>query len=351
MMLIGMNLLALLTFLQLASGMLVMDSEIPLKKCRYFEDRKYNLNQVLCKDLKLLDIPDNLRSNVEVLDARENRIRELRNNSLKRYSNLRFLYLADNFVQTIPEGAFESTYYLEVLDLSKNGLTDLPKSLFRMNNLRNLYFEENQLHDPVFEVTGVTAPLKWLYLSGNKLTQIPRLSPIPLVTILNVSHNQITRVTTEDIAPLCLLEYLDLRDNPIQFDQKTCECYTFKEWIKFRKINLNMTVDCPKNLQKKCAFGQHVKPEMRFSNRTMTLFSSCQAILKTRAEAMKARTTWIWIASCVGAFIGCIFIALCCMHRNNRNKRRHLKEQNILTANNANTTEQLLNKETKHETA
>ena len=78
----------------------------------------------------------------------------------------------------------------------------------------------------------------------------------------------------------------------------------------------------------------------------MSLYSGCVTNLRDRAEARQARSTWIWIASCIGAFVGCIFIALCCMHKRNRNKRQRLKEQEIhaSSANNANT-ETLLNKE------
>ena len=173
---------------------------------------------------------------LQVLDARENRIRELRNDTLSPYTSLKYLYLLDNFVQFIAENAFEPTYYLEVLDLSKNGLLELPRSLFQLTALRNLYLNDNKLKDSVFNISGIRSPLAWLHLSNNRLTQLPRLSPLATLTILNVSHNEIQRISTEDIAPLCSLQVLDLRGNPIVFDQSNCECYEFQQWINFRKI-------------------------------------------------------------------------------------------------------------------
>lgn len=174
-----------------------------------------------------------------MLDARENRIRELRNDTLARYTSLRFLYLQDNFVQSIAERAFEPTYYLEVLDISKNGLTELPSTIFQLQSLRNLYLSDNKLADAVFNVSNVCSPLQWLHVSSNRLTRLPQLGHMSTVTVLNVSRNYIERITTEDIAPLCSLQVLDLTDNPIRFNQSSCECYEFKEWMVFRNIKVS----------------------------------------------------------------------------------------------------------------
>ncbi|XP_011496368.1 PREDICTED: amphoterin-induced protein 3 [Ceratosolen solmsi marchali] len=322
-----------------AGSMILMDPELPLKKCRYI--RSYDLLQAQCKDLKLNDVPNNLQTGIEVLDARENRIRELRNDTLSRYMSLRYLYLQDNFVQTIAEHAFGPTYYLEVLDLSKNGLLELPKSLYQLQSLRNLYLSDNQLTDAVFDVSGIRSPLQWLYLANNKLTRLPKLSPLTTLTLLNVSHNSINHITTEDIASLCSLQIFDITGNPIRFDQNNCECYELREWISFRGIKLKLPLDCPPAVRERCSI-------VEFSNRTMSLYSTCLANVRNRVEARKARSTWIWIASCIGVFISCIFVALCCMHKRNRNKRQRLKEQEVLASNNANT-EQLLNKDVSHE--
>lgn len=67
-----MNLLAFLLLIiggQVRSGagagsMILMEPELPLKKCRY--SRVYGMFQAQCRDLKLNDIPPNLQSSIEV---------------------------------------------------------------------------------------------------------------------------------------------------------------------------------------------------------------------------------------------------------------------------------------------
>ncbi|XP_014208037.1 insulin-like growth factor-binding protein complex acid labile subunit [Copidosoma floridanum] len=278
---------------------------------------------------------------IKVLDAKENRIRELRNDSLSKYTNLRYLYLQDNFVQQVADRAFEPTYYLEVLDLSKNGIFKLPSTIFQLQYLRNLYLNHNKLKDEVFNVDGVKSPLQWLHLADNLLTQLPQLKSMVTVTLLNVSYNDIAKITADDVAPLCSLQLLDLTGNPVRFNATSCECHEFKEWCKFRKITLKSNIDCPAGMEKYCVYNS----PRDFPNRTLSLHNNCLLSLRDRAEAQKARSAWIWIASCIIAFMFCIFVALCCMHKRDRGKRRQLlKEQQIHAANNANT-EQLLNKE------
>ncbi|OXU22094.1 hypothetical protein TSAR_003230 [Trichomalopsis sarcophagae] len=340
-----MNLLALLLLLLVggqvssagAGSMILMEPEVPLKKCRY--SRAYGMFQAQCRDLKLNDVPANLQSSIEILDASENRIRELRNDTLSRYSSLKFLYIQDNFVQQVAEGAFQPTYYLEVLNLSDNGLFELPRSLFQLQSLRNLYVNSNKLGDSSFNVSGVRSPLNWLHASNNQLTRLPRLAPLAMLTKLNVSHNHISRLSSEDIAPLCSLQLLDLTGNPLKFSENNCECHEFNKWIKKRSIQLipKPQLECPSSMRDRCSL-------IEFSNRTMSLYSGCLTNLRDKAEAQKARSTWIWIASCIGAFVSCICLAFCCLQKRNRNKRQRLKEQEIHAANNANT-EQLLNKD------
>lgn len=93
-----------------------------------------------------------------VLDATVNRLRELTNESLTPYKSLAYIYLGDNFIQNIEEGAFANQHYLQVLDLTQNGCDNLPKSLFQLPYLRTLYLGHNKLADAVFKVE-VTSPL------------------------------------------------------------------------------------------------------------------------------------------------------------------------------------------------
>lgn len=104
---------------------------------------------------------------------------------------------------------------------------------------------------------------------------------------------------------------------------------------------LKFQLDCPLSLREHCSM-------VEFSNRTRALYSGCVSNLRNSEAAKRARSTWIWIASCIGAFVGCVLVALCCVHRRSRDRRQRLKEQEVLATSNANT-EQLLNKDAHHE--
>ncbi|KAL0111731.1 hypothetical protein PUN28_013134 [Cardiocondyla obscurior] len=311
----------------------VVDRNPSVKKCRY--NRDYSMLEASCSNLELHDIPTNLKADIEVLDVTVNRLRELTNDSLVPYKSLAFIYLGDNFIQNIEEGAFAKQQYLQVLDLSQNGCDVLPKSLFQLPYLRTLYLGHNKLTDSVFKVE-VTSPIQLLQLTRNRLTKIPRIGPQPALLTLNVSENMITSIDTEDLAPFCSLKLLDLSRNMIKFDNVGCECQTVNAWMKLRQIKItpgffNCTTYSP---IEDCA-------NVQFSNRTYELYNECSTIIEQKVQTEKARSAWILVASCVAVFLFIIFVALFCVHKRNRRRRRKQKEQQQLTANNANT--ELLN--------
>lgn len=83
----------------------------------------------------------------QILDASYNRIRDLSPASFGRYTDLQYLYLADNMIQTIEPGTFSILQHLEAVDLSYNALTTIPVELFSLPLLRNLYIYSNNLND------------------------------------------------------------------------------------------------------------------------------------------------------------------------------------------------------------
>ncbi|KAG7207729.1 hypothetical protein KM043_009344 [Ampulex compressa] len=310
---------------------LVMDQEVPLKKCRY--SRAYSMLQVRCTNLGFTAIPSDLKTDIQILDASMNRIRELTNESLAPYKNLAYIYLGDNFIQIIQEATFSYQHYLEVLDLSTNGLDDLPKSLLQLPYLRKVYLADNKFADTVFKFEA-KSPLVFLQLSKNKLTRIPDLGLVPTLSHLNLSENTISSLTTEDLAPFCFLKVLDLSRNPIRFENGSCECQSLASWLKMRAVRSLPEFNCTLEAGQRCAAP-------RFSNRTLELYEKCTDVLRLQVESEKARSTWILVACCVGGFIFCVFVGLFCIHKRNKRRRRKLKEQQRLTVNNANT--ELLN--------
>ncbi|XP_053983037.1 tsukushi isoform X1 [Hylaeus volcanicus] len=317
-----------------ASGpLLVMDQDIPSRTCRY--SRVGSMIQVRCSNLGLDEIPSTLKSDIQILDASVNRVRELTNKSLALYKNLAYLDLSDNFLQTIQPAAFDNLRYLEVLDMSKNGCDDLPSSLFQLPYLRKVFLYNNKLSDDLFRRVDVQSPLNFLQLSKNRFCKIPRLGPLPTLAHLNLSENLICSVTPEDLAPFCSLSALDLTKNPIKFNATACECQAFNSWLKERAIQAQPVFNCTEELERGCP------AKIEFTNRTTELYERCEEILRLRLETEKARSTWILVASCISVFLAVLFLGLFCVHKRNARTKKKLKEEQKLNASNANT--ELLN--------
>ncbi|XP_029163254.1 biglycan-like [Nylanderia fulva] len=304
----------------------------PTAKCFYNKARVVLVAR--CSDLKLKEIPLNLKTDIQVLDFTNNGVPTLENDSLYPYKKLAYIYLARNFIRKIDEAAFANQHYLEVLELATNRFRTLPKSLFQMPYLRTLYLDDNLLTDSVFKMK-VTSPLRLLQLAKNELTMIPNIGVQPTLLDLNVSNNNITSISTEDLAPFCSLKELDLTGNNINFKADSCDCQTFNAWVELRKIkmksdNLYNCIDPPTTLHKDCT-------NVKFSNRTYELFNECSAMIQHKIKTEKARSVWIYVASSISVFLFVVFVALFCVHKRNRTQRKNQKEQQQQTANNDNT--------------
>ncbi|XP_014597791.1 PREDICTED: toll-like receptor 3 isoform X1 [Polistes canadensis] len=307
--------------------------------CRY--SKAFSMLQVRCSDPKLEEIPRDLNSNIQILDASSSRIRDLHNDSFSSYTKLAYIYLGDNFIQNIEESAFARQYYLEVLDLTKNGCDNLPKNLFQLPYLRKVYLSVNKFGDSVFQTEQVTSPLDFLQLHRNKLTKLPEMGYMPTLTSLNVSENMIGKITTKDLARFCKIKKLDATKNPLNLEEDNCECVIMRSWLKLREIVFKPDYNCTPAALKRCG-------NVTFSNETLTIYDECMNILRIQIQTKKARNMWIIVASCAACFIFIIFLILLCMHRRNKRKKEKLKkEQQRIAANNANT--QLLNSNLKQE--
>ncbi|XP_076648672.1 leucine-rich repeat activity-regulated protein at synapses [Halictus rubicundus] len=316
-----------------AGSTLVLQQDIPSKTCRY--SRTYSMLQVRCANLSLVHVPATLKTDIQILDLSGNRLRELTNDSLALYKNLAFVYLGDNFIRSIHEDAFSNLHYLEVLDLTQNGCDNLPRSMFQLPYLRKMYLGKNDLQDDMFTHIKVVSPLNFLQLSVNKLKRIPQMGLVPTLDTLNVSRNSIESVTPEDLAPFCFLKSLDLSKNPIKFNATACQCQTLNHWFKTRNIRVKPAFNCSEELKRDCP------PDPVFSNRTSELYDQCTEIERLRIQTEKVRNIWILVACCIGGFLLSLCVGLTCVHKRNKRRKKKLKEQQRLNANNANT--ELLN--------
>ncbi|XP_015109504.1 tsukushin [Diachasma alloeum] len=319
-------------------GLLLSDRDLKPRRCQY--SKISGMLQAKCAELNLNEIPKSLRTDVEILDFSVNRLRDLNNQTLSAYTSLTFLYLMDNIIVVIEEGAFSRLTNIQVINLNTNGIGDFPNSIFTLPSLKRFYLAHNNLGDASIRPTGLAenSNLELLDVSRNHLSSLPHLGILPRLKYLNVSRNVIRQLKPEDVAIFCSLESLDISNNPLILDD--CSCHAFSEWITIRNIKLY-----PEKLKcstdpKKCTYHSDNRI---ISNDTVKLFDSCKYVLKTHEEIAKARSTWILVASCVSVFLTILFISLYCIHR--RNKRRKILKKNNkkeqLSINHANT--ELLN--------
>uniref|UniRef100_A0A1B0CEM3 Membrane glycoprotein lig-1 n=1 Tax=Lutzomyia longipalpis TaxID=7200 RepID=A0A1B0CEM3_LUTLO len=118
-----------------------------------------------------------------ILDASYNRIRDLNPGTFERYTDLQYLYLAENMIQTIEPGTFAILTNLEAIDLSYNALTTIPVELFNLPLLRNLYIYSNNLYDLRTDLESIEkpirAPLQLLNIADCRLGSVPDFGILP----------------------------------------------------------------------------------------------------------------------------------------------------------------------------
>lgn len=168
------------------------------------------------------------------LNVSHNELNSLPKDLPRELVQLQTLHLQNNRLTSLPDD-IGSLAKLDDLDVSRNQLTHLPADvgclirLMKLNiagnqlqvvpheigNLRGLKVLEathNDLHTLPDEM-GFLRNLEMLYLQHNQLTQLPRLELCTSLKELHLGYNSIRAITTENLAWLSGLSFLDLRDN------------------------------------------------------------------------------------------------------------------------------------------
>jgi hypothetical protein len=73
---------------------------------------------------------------------------------------------------------------------------------------------------------------------------------------LNVSGNNLKRLSPQQLAPMCQLHWLDLKGNRELSDGYSCDCHLLKSWIADRNIVLQSQykLDCTSDQHGKALF-------------------------------------------------------------------------------------------------
>ncbi|XP_044740950.1 leucine-rich repeat-containing protein 19-like [Chrysoperla carnea] len=280
-----------------------------LRKCTY--SKAHGMHGADCSDRELTDLPEHLRSNIEILDASYNRIRRI--DRILLYPKIRYLYLGENFIVNLRPGTIDKLENLEVLDLSVNSLQEIPKFVFEMSTLRRLYLSNSSFRHEFFNNEfEIKAPLEYIDLAYSEMTQMPRFGIMPYLYHLNISGNNFEKITIDDISPLCRLKILDVTN--IGTNQiSTCECIQLQNYLADMKVNVLPDIKSICNISR---YDISVCPP--YSNSTnMNLHNTCLKNIRIREKEQQVKVTWTYIAIGISSFLVGFIAILYMIHRRN----------------------------------
>ncbi|XP_037034662.1 asporin-like [Bradysia coprophila] len=275
----------------------------------------------VCTNLNLKEVPQHLRSGLEILDVSFNRIRELNENSFARYTDIKYLYLFENMIQTIEPNTFAQLTDLEAIDISTNGLTTLPMGLFSLPLLRNVHASDNplvHLHKDLENLAKpISAPLQLINLASCKLNKVPDFGVLPDLYMLNISSNELFDVTPQQFSPMCGLNSIDVNDTKIP----PCQCQALSFYFRRRAITVKNLMNCD-------ASSAELFNCLDISNATADTeyFGYCTSLQKEKKLQEKSRWTWMTVLTGLGAFFVVFMGMLYCFHRRNVKRIRELEQ-------------------------
>lgn len=159
-------------------------------------------------------------SGLEVLDLSRNDIIALPDNGFSGLRALEELHLEGNAISTLGDRAFVGLASLKTLNLSSNSLVALPPELFQSSrDLHKLYLHNNTLSVLAPGLLEGLDQLQVLHLSHNQLSSrwVNRdtFSGLVRLVILDLAHNNLTRVDSNLFHDLYSLQILNLEHNNI----------------------------------------------------------------------------------------------------------------------------------------
>ncbi|NJL39962.1 MAG: GTP-binding protein [Leptolyngbyaceae cyanobacterium SM1_4_3] len=134
-------------------------------------------------------------------------------------TGLTTLSLFDNQLIEIPETITQLTN-LTTLDLARNNIIEIPETIAQLTNLTTLSLHSNRITE-ISEAVTQLINLTELYLSYNQITEIPaEIAQLTNLIELNLYRNQLTEIP-EAITQLTSLRELSLSSNQIAEIPKT----------------------------------------------------------------------------------------------------------------------------------
>ncbi len=171
----------------------------------------------ICTGASFHIIPNDLPPTLTKLDLSDNDIHAV-DNTLRHYSRLTHLSLADNSVREVQQRSFASSSRLRFLTLRSNRLAVLDRDcLLGLDALVELVLADNLLESLPRGMLERAPRLERLDLSGNRLRRLPAAAlqgAARGLQSLSLADNELERIPSEALATTTHLSELYLDDNP-----------------------------------------------------------------------------------------------------------------------------------------
>lgn len=163
-----------------------------------------------------------------------NQKEEVPTDAWSKFVNLEYLSLKNDHLKTIPS-QIGTLKKLKVLDLSGNDFTELPIEFSQLENLEELYLndEKNMNLPKTIEIMSKLPKLKSLHLENDQLENLPNnFKRLDHLEFLYLSQNRLKEIPKQ-IESLPHLQYLDIHDNNINPEIRDMKNLNFGFKINF----------------------------------------------------------------------------------------------------------------------